>query len=263
MKPPIPLTVVVPALGRVAQTRRLLRSLAASDHAFEVIIVDDATPVPLEVSLGPLPEDVRVLRQPERRGPAAARNRGVSAARHDIIAFTDNDCVVPPTWAARIFTYASRLPRRFAGVGGRTVPLGDDLFSRYYGFHKTLDPWLERGRYLYVVTANAAFRRHALIEVGGFDEGIAQPGGEDPGLCFKLQRAGYQLAHDPEAVVFHEFRPSLRDFTRTFFRYGAGCRDQAERHDAAGAVATASCPRGFGGVGAERSGDTHEQLEPT
>lgn len=248
MKPTLPLSVVVPALGRVAQTRRLLDSLAASDHAFEVILVDDATPIPLASSLGPLPDGVRVLRQEARRGPAAARNRGAREASHAILAFTDNDCVVQPGWAARIFTYASRLPRRFAGVGGRTVPLGTDLFSRYYGYHKTLDPWLERGRYLYVVTANAAFRRGPFEEVGGFDEGVTQPGGEDPGLCFKLQRAGYELGHDTEAIVFHDFRPSVRDFARTFFRYGAGCRDQAERYDAMRSIGAPMTLRGLGGV---------------
>ncbi len=248
MKDMLPMTVVVPAYRRATQTARLVDSLCDSTHNFEIVVVDDASPQPLVDSLAPSPR-LRVLRHATRRGPAAARNTGIRAASasSQILAFTDNDCVAHPAWAARIFTYASRLSATYAGVGGRTLPLGDDVFSRYYGYHKTLDPWLEAGRYLYVVTANAAFRRTALERVGGFDEHLARPGGEDPGLCFKLDRAGYRLAHDPEAIVFHHYRPSVLDFVRTFYRYGAGCRHQAERHAALGSQPP-QFAQGFGGV---------------
>lgn len=232
MKPVIPLSVVVPAYRRATETRRLLESLAASDARFEVVLVDDASPEPLGPIVEPLREhlDLVVLRLPTNQGPAAARNAGLRLASHDVIAFTDNDCAVTPGWARRLHRYMSDAPPRVAGVGGRVLALGDDLFSRYYTYHKILDPWLDRGRYLYVVTANAAFRRAALEDVGGFDDGIRIPGGEDPGLCFKLLENGWRLEYDSEAVVFHDYRPGLVDFVRTFFRYGAGCRHQADRH---------------------------------
>lgn len=249
MKPAIPLSVIVPAYRRARETRRLFESLAASDVRFEVVLVDDASPEPL----APLVErfcehlDVAVVRLPENRGPAAARNEGVRRASHDIVAFTDNDCVVTPGWAGRLHRYVRDSPSKVAGAGGRVLALGDDLYSRYYTYHKILDPWLDRGRYLYVVTANAAFRRRALVDVGGFDEGIRVPGGEDPGLCFKLLERGFRLDYDAEAVVFHDYRPSLVDFARTFFRYGAGCRSQADEHARTTVRQGLGAALGFGG----------------
>ena len=249
MKPTIPLSVVVPAYRRIYETERLLESLAASDVRCEIVLVDDASPEPI----GPAVErfrgelDLVVLRLPANRGPAAARNAGMRRASHDIIAFTDNDCVVTPTWARRMHRYMQDAPPRIAGVGGRVLALGDDVLSRYYTYHKILDPWLDHGRWLYVVTANAAFRRSALQEVGGFDADIRVPGGEDPGLCFKLLERGYRLEYHAEAVVFHDYRPSMRDFVRTFFRYGAGCRHQAERYAGKEVRARAERAVGFGG----------------
>lgn len=249
MKPSIPLSVVVPAYRRASETRRLLESFAASDVRFEVVLVDDASPEPLAPLAEPFAEhvDLAVVRLAVNGGPSAARNAGIQRASHDVIAFTDNDCVVTPGWARRLHRYVSDAPPRVAGAGGRVLALGDDLFSRYYTYHKILDPWLEGGRYLYVVTANAAFRREALDAVGGFDEGIRIPGGEDPGLCFKLLEAGFRLDYDAEAVVFHDYRPGLVDFARTFFRYGAGCRHQVERHARAAVRRRPEPALGFGG----------------
>lgn len=228
----LPLTVVVPCFGRLQLTRRLLESLSASPDRFQVILVDDASPEPI----GPLLRDfehrldVVCLRQPKGQGPGAARNRGIASARTPLIAFTDNDCVVQPSWPRELAVYLQDAPPMVAGIGGRTLAIGEDVFSRYYSYHKLLDPYPYQGSYLYVVTANCAFRRSILEEVGGFDEDMRQPGGEDPGLCFKVLERGYRLHYRKEAVVHHHYRPSLVDFARTLFRYGRGCRIQTDRH---------------------------------
>jgi cellulose synthase/poly-beta-1,6-N-acetylglucosamine synthase-like glycosyltransferase len=104
------------------------------------------------------------------------------------------------------------------------------MFSKYYDYHKILDPWYFRGEHYYVTTANAIFRRAPFDAVGGFDADVAGAGGEDPGLCFKLQNAGYGLGYNPDAVIHHQYTPTLRAFMRTFFRYGYGCAGQSRRH---------------------------------
>ena len=58
-------------------------------------------------------------------------------------------------------------------------------------------------------------------------------GGDAEALARGAKTCDDALAKNPknaEALVWHEFRPSLRDFVRTFHRYGAGCRHQAEKH---------------------------------
>ena len=226
------LSIVVPSLGRHHSTRRLLASLAKCPDEFQVVVVDDASPEPLMAVVREFSDrlDVKYVRLAHRSGPAAARNRGVAEARGQYIAFTDNDCVVDENWARELAVYLRDAPLRVAGVGGRVLALSDDIYSRYYTYHKILDPFLSNGRYLYLVTANAAFRRTALEEVGGFDEAIKHPGGEDPGLSFKLLSRGWVLHYRKEAIVYHDYRGGLRDLARTFFRYGRGCRVETEKY---------------------------------
>lgn len=226
------LSVIVPCYSRGVGTRRLMESFVASNDRFEIVVVDDASPVSLSPIVSEFADrlDVRYVRLRRNSGPAAARNVGIAHARHPIVAFTDNDCVVASDWARQLAVYLGDATRSVCGVGGRTLAAGNDLISKYMAYHKILDPFLDRGRYLYVVTANCAFRRDCLLNVGGFDESLRSPGGEDPGLCFKLLEAGYELHYRPEAVVWHHYRLGAVEFARTFFRYGLGCRRQTELH---------------------------------
>src|SRR5438067_730536 len=93
-------------------------------------------------------------------GPAAARNAGWRAARGEIIAFTDDDCVPTPGW---LRAGVSAFVDGVAGVDGRVVmplPATPTDYERDAA-------GLERGEF---VTANCFYGRDALVAVGGFDE---------------------------------------------------------------------------------------------
>jgi hypothetical protein len=49
-------------------------------------------------------------------------------------------------------------------------------------------------------------------------------------IRFKLQNAGYGLGYNPEALIFHQYEPSISALLRTFFRYGYGCAGQSAKH---------------------------------
>jgi GT2 family glycosyltransferase len=79
------------------------------------------------------------------------------------------------------------------------------------------------GEIRWVVTCNAALRRTAVEDVGGFDESFPVPGGEDTELCSRLRASGYRLAAAEDAVVLHDHSwRSLRAFYDTWRRYGRG-----------------------------------------
>jgi len=113
------------------------------------------------------------------------------------------------------------------GVGGRVLPRESDLLSRYYTFHRILEP---PKSLLYLVSANCCYDRHAILSVGGFDEEVRRPGGEDVGISFKLSKAGYRFAFAEDAIVYHDYRNNLLDFVRTFRNYGIGCRQVTDKH---------------------------------
>lgn len=138
--------------------------------------------------------DVRVVR-PQGIGPAAARNAGWRAARHDLVAFVDDDCVAAPGWLAALTAAA----RDGAVVQGRVAPNPEEI-DRLGPFDRTLrvdaaGPFFQ--------TANILYPRALLEELGGFDEAYPFPAGEDTDLGWRARERGAKVVFAPDALVWH------------------------------------------------------------
>jgi glycosyltransferase involved in cell wall biosynthesis len=230
-------SVIVPTRDRALSLRELLKSLAVcAPPPDEAIVVDDASVVPIDpAALQQLvPFRLRVLRTDSSVGPGAARNRGVHASRGTLLLFTDDDCIVDRGWVGAMTSKLDAGDEQLGGVGGRVLARDGDLFSRYYEFHRILEPRPHDAahpeRIPYLVTANCAVRRVAFMRAGGFDGRIPVAGGEDAALSMRMVRRGYHLEHVTSALVRHRFRPGLVDFARTFHRYGLGGRYVVDRY---------------------------------
>jgi glycosyltransferase involved in cell wall biosynthesis len=216
--------VIVPTHNRVALLERCVRHLFAQTLApLQIVIVDDAsrdgTPDVLTRLRASSPVPLRVLRTPSARGPSAARNRGLHETQAEFVAFTDDDCAPDAAWLEHLVGALRSAAPQCAGVGGHVVADAPGIIGEFMEWHRILDP---PPRADYLVTANCIYRRSAVVAVGGFDESIRVPGGEDPGLSFKLRARGFDFRYCERAVVRHRFRESLFDFARTFYRYGKG-----------------------------------------
>jgi glycosyltransferase involved in cell wall biosynthesis len=149
-----------------------------------------------QVAAAPVPVEVIVAEDEERRGPAAARNRGWRQARYAWIAFLDDDVLPPDDWLARLVTDL-RQPPDVGGVQGRiVVPAGDDDWAANTA-------GLERAAW---ATADMAYRRAALVEVGGFDERFPRAYREDADLAYRVRRAGWRLVLGQRRTT-HPVRP--------------------------------------------------------
>ncbi len=94
-------SVIVPSYGRLQDLLALLEGLHQQvSEPFEVIILDDGSPQPLEQGLGALLRSpVRLIRHDRNQGAGAARNTAISAARGEIIILIDDDSRVDdPGW---------------------------------------------------------------------------------------------------------------------------------------------------------------------
>jgi histidinol-phosphate phosphatase family protein len=186
-------SVVVPTVGRPSLSA-LLDALAG----LPVVVVDDrpvADP-PLEVPAG-----VRVVTS-GGRGPAAARNVGWRATASEWVAFLDDDVLPAPGWARDLVRDLSGLPERVAGSQARLVvplPSGRRPTDWERGTAGLADArW---------VTADMAYRRSALVRVGGFDERFRRAYREDADLALRVLDAGWELVRG-ERVTTHPVRPA-------------------------------------------------------
>ena len=81
----------------------------------------------------------------------------------------------------------------------------------------------------FFATANAAFRKSVLEEVGGFDTRCAT--GEDIDLSIRVARAGYELWFEPTAKIAHFHRHTLSGLLKQWFHYGLGHAYLFRKHD--------------------------------
>lgn len=175
-------TVVIPTTGRdnLHVLLSILDSCTGPRHA-QVVVVDDRPGGP-PLSL---PAGVRVVHS-GGRGPAAARNAGWRLARTEWVAFLDDDVIVSDTWAADLAADLDVGPEVAASQARIEVPVGPRPNDDERGTAA-----LATARW---ITADMAYRRSVLAEVGGFDERFPRAFREDSDLALRVLAAGYELA---------------------------------------------------------------------
>ena len=172
-----------------------------------------------------------------RPGLSRARNRGVLAARGEVIVFTDDDAIVDPNWLTAMIDPFTASPY-VAATTGIALPLEERYkpqrwFESRGGFPKDMKPrvWAagdipeglealgdkgEGGPLFPITTARVgagvcmAMRRDVLMEVGPFDPalgaGTATRGGEDLDMFARILATGDVIVHTPDALVHHRHR---------------------------------------------------------
>jgi glycosyltransferase involved in cell wall biosynthesis len=218
-------SVIVPTYNRVALLERTLASLFGQSYAdLEIIVVNDGSSDGTDAYLATLASKGRITYISQANsGPSVARKAGLRAARGEIVAFTDDDCVPPEDWLTRI---AARLSDpAVAGVGGGTVTghpgsicaVTNDLINNY--FKSVLNG--RAGVAPYLTSNNVAYRKSALERAGGHDPRF-QMGAEDRDLDYRITLQGGSIVYDPSIIVYHYNDADLAGFARHQFRQGKG-----------------------------------------
>jgi len=89
--PVTPVSVIIPTHNRAGFLAQAIDSVLTQTYSnFELIVVDDGSTDETQPLLASYGNALNVLHQ-ENRGPAAARNAGIRAARHSLLAFLDSD----------------------------------------------------------------------------------------------------------------------------------------------------------------------------
>jgi glycosyltransferase involved in cell wall biosynthesis len=248
------LSVVVPTRDRPAALGRCLGALACQTApSLEIVVVDDASRDAGAVrdAIARACPTARVVPGPGR-GPAAARNAGVRAARGSIVCFTDDDCRPDPEWATRLAAACD-------GGAAAGTTLADPAAGRCAAAAQLLTHVLQvaslrqdSGSLAFAPTCNVACATQ-LARALPFDESFPLAAGEDRDWCARLARTGARLRYAPAATVVHRPRLGLTGLLRQQRRYGRGAvRFRQAGGDLAGAVYYArlarECARAGAGV---------------
>lgn len=97
------ISAVIPARDRAHTLRQVLPSYLAHNDIHEIIVVDDASALPLEEALTEVSDQrVRFVRLPTQCGLPGARNRGVREASGEFVLFGEDDVELHPAFVARL-----------------------------------------------------------------------------------------------------------------------------------------------------------------
>ncbi|RKE23064.1 bifunctional polysaccharide deacetylase/glycosyltransferase family 2 protein [Streptomyces sp. TLI_171] len=232
--PPVtdPVTVIVPAFNERAGIEAAVRSLVASDHPVEVIVVDDGSTdgtADLVDSLR-LP-GVRVLRQ-ANAGKPAALNNGLRHASCELVVMVDGDTVFEPD-AVRLLVQPFA-DRRVGAVSGNAKVINrGGLLGRWQHIEYVVGFNLDRRFFDLaqcmptVPGAVGAFRRSALLRLGGVAEETLA---EDTDLTMALCRAGWRVVYEERAVAWTEAPASLSALWRQRYRWCYGTLQAMWKH---------------------------------
>ncbi len=210
--------IVVPFAGSDAELAALVERLGVIElrEGDSLTVVDNRADA--------IDRDPHVLADPVQQSSYHARNRGATRGSAPWLLFIDADVDPAPDILERYFQ-----PEPGAGVGllaggvrDAPLPAEPTRAERYAVDAEQMSQkrTLREGPWAYAQTANAAVRRAAFEQVGGFTEGIRSGGDAD--LSFRLRAAGWELGEREQAGVIHHNRATTRAFLRQKARHGAG-----------------------------------------
>jgi cellulose synthase/poly-beta-1,6-N-acetylglucosamine synthase-like glycosyltransferase len=227
-------SVVIPAYNEAAGIAATVRSMAHSSYRgrLEIIVVDDGSSDDTAAIVQSLRIPfVRIISQ-VNSGKSAALNRGIAAARSEVLVLVDGDTIFEPATIERLIA-----PMRAADVGAvsgntkvgnRTGLLGGWQHLEYVmGFNLDRRLFDLLGTIPTVPGAIGAFRRAALHAVGGVS---ADTLAEDTDLTMALCRSRWRVVYAPDAIAWTEAPTSLRQLWRQRYRWSYGTMQAMWKH---------------------------------
>ena len=180
----------------------------------------------------------------ERPSIPRCRNRCVREARGHVVAFTDDDCMVPPDWVRKIATYHETYPRPVAiggpvmngtpGLLGETnqrmweswlcayrTAVGHGTSELRFRIPSKIPHLLKKPAYVRsLFTANCSYKTASIERIGGFNESLLTMSDEE--LNWRLYDSGERLLYVPDMPAIHAHRSTVASFVEQHFRYGVG-----------------------------------------
>lgn len=211
----------------------------SDDKNFELIIIDNAPDNDGSRKITELYPEIKYVRE-ERKGLDIARNTGISTASCNIVAFTDDDVSVDPTWIAEL-KRSFENPQTMA-VTGMVIPRelrsrAQYIFERDWSFNKGYLPQIFDTRYFQSKVnegvpvwdigagANMAFRKDIFQIAGNFDERLdagASGCSGDSEMWYRVLAEGWDCYYNPRLLVYHQHRSTMKELSHQLFSYMRG-----------------------------------------
>lgn len=219
----IQISVVIPAYNEEKLIRRCIKSIKNQKFQlpYEIIVVNNnSTDQTEEIAKE---EGVKVVFE-KSKGISAARQKGLEVSNGEIVAQTDADSVPDENWLKEIYSVLSS-DEKLIGVSGpsynyeRNKTFSDNVRRFLFDFlaFKVASAILGNGTFR---GHNVAFRKHALLEVGGYRKNVEYL--EDADMNIRLRKIG-KIIYNPNQIVITSMRRIAEEGAMKILFYQVWC----------------------------------------
>lgn len=217
-------SVIIPVFNdneRLINCLEALENQTYSKKLYEVIVVDNGSNESVEKVVEPYTQAFTT--HESKPGSYAARNKGISFAKGEVIAFTDSDCIPAPNWLETGVNHLLSIPN-CGFVAGKieiffknpNCPTAVELYDSV--------TFLQQKRYVehekYGATANLFTTKKVLDKVGAFNSNLKSGGDVEWGR--RVDQSGYLLFYADDSKVLHPARNSLKQIYKKMVRRSGG-----------------------------------------
>lgn len=217
----IKITAIICTYNRAEYLRRSIKSLeiqTLDKDLYEVLVIDngstDNTKNVFEESSRKVP-NIKYYYEPEH-GLSNARNKGLSIASGEYVAFLDDDAIASPEWLEKILEAFETFKPRPGVIGGKIEPIWESVppswFTDTLLRSISIIHWSEKPAYIndyqWLAGTNIAYPKEIIESVGGFDITLGRVqnnlmSGEETLVNEKIRENGYGILYSPDIVVKH------------------------------------------------------------
>lgn len=235
---PLPaISVILPVLNEESHLEGAVLSVLSQDYRgpFEIILAlgpsRDRTNE-IAAKLASQDRRVKLLDSPTGK-TAAGLNLALAASKSPVVVRVDGHAQIPKNYISLIVEILNKTGA--VNVGGVMAAVGTTVFERAVAgamrsplgvgasrFHTGGEAGEVDTVYL------GAFRREALVAIGGFDERFTRA--QDWELNFRLRENGGVIYFDPRLHVTYRPRSSIGALAKQYFEYGRWRRVVSRRH---------------------------------
>jgi GT2 family glycosyltransferase len=225
-------SVVVATRDRPEHIAECVSSILANRGIpFELLVIDQSDSTVSRDLVGKVIADapLRWIKN-DTRGLSHARNAGVAMARGSLVAFTDDDCRVPPDWLKSIvavFTSDPELSILFGAVTVRPEDLARGFTASFIPKSvRELSGSIPSMRSPWGIGANMVIRRSTFEVIGMFDPGLGAGttlfAAEEVDLMIRALVAGLKVVETPHVKVLHLGVRTGKNASQLMRGYGVG-----------------------------------------
>jgi glycosyltransferase involved in cell wall biosynthesis len=224
-----PVDVVICTRNRDANIGTAVRSVLANDYpSFRLTVIDQSTTDATGKVLEPIAaaDDRLSYVHVDEAGLSRAYNTGIRSTSAEILAFTDDDCLVPPNWISSIVAAFAAEPDGDL-LYGQVVPLdAEEALTPLLRIDRPEKLSRSTGYRVFGMGANFAARRRLFGSIGGFDEVLGGGGplrsSQDYDLAYRTYKSGAAILLRPEVTLRHDGRREAEDWPTLLLNYGTG-----------------------------------------